>query len=595
MLESRDPVKASLLSFESINFQCEFVEQYLKPHIRSILVDQNSPYEIKFEYLSSLIAKFANAQSCNDLEAEDVGKFILTFKYCAPIYQSMADQNLMVFPTVEQAISLQLSSICVDKHLIDAYNYLVEKNYYFRDAVKEKNFTLVQRIMLAKNLDLVEPPVVKHASIYISVKKRDSKFLLPFYRFYLEPNFLSKSALTINENKNFRIVGLNFDIKYDLFTIYIWSSLVYILIAMGIALLVVLVYLKSVLLTLACLSCALISLLDAYFVFVLVFKFEFFSFMNIMGVFIVVGVSCTNMFLLCDTWCEAKLKYKNILVNKTNIKGDMRRTSKFMPSREDAEEKHESVGVYHQNAMLSLFMEHCARYLARNAILPIFVTNLTLAVGFLICLSSSIIAIRLFGIYAALVILINLLLEVSLVPGLLIMLIKYASDLRGLVQDMQIKCAILNKICKLEVECIKLKNLIQILRQYYQRFFEEHLPDFIVSFRYVFVTLLFLLGVGGFVLIFAKPGLKLPNSTSSFQFFDSANPLEYYEQHISALSDSDGIYVYQQEKKPYLNVNYIFGVASKDTSDHLRVDDLGYIAYDEAFDFYEEKSQLWYE
>ena len=53
--------------------------------------------------------------------------------------------------------------------------------------------------------------------------------------------------------------------------------------------------------------------------------------------------------------------------------------------------------------------------------------------------------------------------------------------------------------------------------------------------------------------------------------------------------------MYQQEKKPYLNVNYIFGVASKDTSDHLRVDDLGYIAYDEAFDFYEEKSQLWFE
>jgi hypothetical protein len=581
VIESRDPIKTSMLSFDSISFQCELVEHYLKPHIRSILSDQNSPYEINFEYLSSTIAKYANKPNCNDLENEDVRKFILSFKYCSSIFKKLSNSNIMIHPNIDQATELNISSICIDNNLIDSYNYLIEKSYYF----KEKNGSLIQDMLHEDDLETIEPPVVKYASIYLSVNKRDAKFLLPFYRYYLEPNFLSKSTLNLNENKNFMIKGLNFDIKLELFDIYIWSSLIYIIIAVFFISIIILFYVKSLVLTTVFFSCNLFSLLESFFILVLILKIEFLPFINVLSVFIVLSVSCNNLFIIFDTWLEAKLKYNYLLISKYQV--DTRMVTKSMPVKDNQNSRK---NIYYNNAMLSLFLENSLRYTLRNAVRPILITNLTIAMSFLVSLSSSIIAIKLFGLFTALAIIINFFLQILLVLSCLIMFIKYSSSLNGIciqIQGFKARCF------NFDEKCIKFKHFIQIIKYYYQNFFEVGFPNFIISIRCVSILLLFLLGIGALVLICLKPGWKFQNSATSFQFFANSNPFEYYEQHFSALSETNGIYMYQNDKKPFVKVNFIFGLTPRGSSNHFRSDDYGTIEFDRNFNFYDEKYQIW--
>ena len=584
MIESRDPSKTSMLSFESINFQCEFVEHYLKPHIRSHLSDLNSPYEIKFEYLSSMIAKFVKKSDCNALESEDVDNFILTLKHCHVLFQKLLNLNIMIQPNIDQAAELNLSPICIDENLIDSFNYLIEKKYYFKDVPEGKNLSLVQKILQEPIIDY---PVVRYASIYISVNKRDAKFLLPFYRYYLEPNFLSKSTLNLNENKNFMIKGLNFEIKQELFEILIWSSLTFILIAVIFVSIIIVIYVKSFIIAFVFLTCNIFSLLESFFIFVLILKIDFLALINVLSFFIVLAVSCNNLFILNDTWFEAKLKYKYLLITKYMI--DQRVMKKSMPIKDNQNPRK---NIYENNAMLSIFLESSLRYTLKNAVVPLLVINLTIAISFLVNLSSSIIATKLFGIFTAIAIILNFLFLALLVPCFLVMFIKYSSSLDGMLFKLKnYKIDHFN----LEDKCIKFKNLIQVIKQYYQNFFEVSLPNFIVSFRYLSILLLTFLAIGGFILLFLSPSLIFQDSTTLFQFFARSNPLEYYEQHFTANSESNGIYLYQSYQKPFLKVNFIFGINTKDSSYHLRSEEYGYLQYDNDFNFYEEQSQIWFD
>ena len=543
------------MSFESISFQCQFVEQYLKPYLRSVLAYQNSPFEIKFESLSGIITKFAHKQSCNELEIEDVGNFTLIFKYCAPVYKKLANLNIMLYPSIEATNELQLSPICRDANLIESYKYLIEKDFYFKETnqnVQSKysdessNNSEIQQILHRQKLDKVEPPIVRYTSLYMSVNKRDWKFLLPFYQNYLEPNFLNK-PLVINDNRNYHICGLNFDIKYELFNIYIWSSFIYLLIAIIIILLLTFIYVKSSILTLTILLCVCISMLESFFIYKLILRIEFFSFMNIMSMFLLIGISCDNAFIIYDIWSEAKFKFRYLLANKI---GDMKYTSCSMPIKDNSNDKKyidtgnttlNNENIYHKNPMLDLFLENCVDFTFKNGICSILTTNFTTAVGFLVNLSSSIIAIRLFGLYSALAILANLFLIVLIIPCFLVMKIRYSRSIYNYFIHLM---TLSNLISISNIDCVNsfvnaFKNVIQTIREFYENIFEKWLPNFIVSFRYYLVVFFVLLGVTGLVLMFYKPGLQLPNS-SSFQFLSATNPLEYYDKHFSPISESNG-------------------------------------------------------
>jgi hypothetical protein len=714
---------------------------------------RRSPFELNIESLSSIIAKFANKESCMELTLEDLGNFTLIFKYCSPIYKRLAGLNLLQPTLLAQAQELKLTHFCVDQNLIDTYKYLVDKWHYFveeegrgnmdsrgginsgggnsgggnsgggsgavvkkqskRDVNESAAVSLdyggddesfymnsLHQIIEEQDLEKIEPPIVRYTAIYMSVSKRDSKFLVPFYMSYLKPNFLDKPLISImnkNYDQNYYISGLNFEIKFELFNIYIWSSFIYLIIAVLSILLVTIVYLKSFLLTLTILVCILLAMLESFFIYKIVMRIEFFSFMNIMSTFVLIGIACDDVFVFYDTWCEAKSKYKYMLMSQnteyvssctfsmskklksvempakiidetttvlsptgasplqlplptavnsvttTNATGtavsaatttastvatstaptttaataaatsDQLNAKKINAITYEENINYDIVvnqvnsnmnnqngndkSIYYNNPMLLGYLEKCVKYTFKNACKSIFVTSFTTAAGFLVNLNSSITAIRLFGVYASLTILVDFVLMILLIPCLLVMYSKYSDFVFEKLMTLIAYTNCFTLYFKLTDNCwlyMKLKSYHNLIRYFYQKFFDKWLPDFIVTYRYVFLVGFFLLGSAGFVLVFYKPSLSLPNS-AAFQFFSNSNPLEYYSRHFSQLSESNGIFPYQQDNKPLLRVNYVFGLLSRDMGNHLRPDDIGPLEFDyENFNFYDERSQLWF-
>jgi hypothetical protein len=94
--------------------------------------------------------------------------------------------------------------------------------------------------------------------------------------------------------------------------------------------------------------------------------------------------------------------------------------------------------------------------------------------------------------------------------------------------------------------------------------------------------------------VFYKPSLSLPTSPS-FQLFDDRNPFEHYDKHISALTNTTGVFLYQLDTTPYMRISYIFGLMADQCGSTWDPDDLGTLTFDRNnFDFYNEHSQLFY-
>ena len=112
-----------------------------------------------------------------------------------------------------------------------------------------------------------------------------------------------------------------------------------------------------------------------------------------------------------------------------------------------------------------------------------------------------------------------------------------------------------------------------VLTQMSKAVFHKILPKFIIRFRYIFVAVLFLLGVGGVIVTFGEPGLN-PPVTDKFQFFASSHSLEQYDLVVKK-QFAFGLGSNNLEHQ----VNFVFGVQPVDDGDRLDPDDAGESSY----------------
>lgn len=89
---------------------------------------------VRFESLSSVVARFAGKRSCSDIDEPDVHNFTLVMGNCANIYRKLAAFDLMPIPTLEQTEELRILPICRDRLFVDSYKYLLDRDFYFRDG-----------------------------------------------------------------------------------------------------------------------------------------------------------------------------------------------------------------------------------------------------------------------------------------------------------------------------------------------------------------------------------------------------------------------------------------------------------------------------
>ena len=364
--------------------------------------------------------------------------------------------------------------------------------------------------------------------------------------------------------------------KFDLFQSKLLTEVIFPALAMIIVFLIMWFFLGSFILTFTGLFCIIYAIGLSYFLYTMVFKIDFFPFLNVTTLVFLVGIGADDAFVYYDIW---------------------RQTLAANPCA---------------NIMQLTLKTLC------DAALSMLVTSLTTASAFFAGVSSSITAVRLFGLFAGTSILTNYLLMITYFPAVVALHEKWvlkhkdghsslevvpdeSCDLdevqspktgAAIAQNMSernIMKSVVNSpvnqnegsICFLQVidfPCSLLISSTSFSKTVGSKVFEDWLPKAVIKLRYVWITLLVCLTVGFLCVNFVKPGLQLPN-TSDFQVFSSSHPLEnYYLNYKSYFRFTSS----QQSGGMWLEL--FWGIKLEDNGNHLNPDDYGTLQLDENFD-----------
>ena len=352
-----------------------------------------------------------------------------------------------------------------------------------------------------------------------------------FYQDYLENKRIWKGSVELTA------VGLKnqLDVKYQLFDQYVLGDLMYFAIGGGVIICLMFLYLGSFVIILATVANIIFSFVIAYFLYFFVCGLVFYPFINLLAGLMLVAVGADDAFIFYDCWQQCK-----------------------------------------KSSSSEVTVEEIIEKTLNHAALAIFVTSLTTASAFFSNMISCITSIQCFALFAGLGVLVNFVLMVTWTPSIII-LFHYASG--------KIK-----KICHLP-QVGFFKSMEEKFGQMSHFIFGKLLPKIIEKAWFVWLFLLFGLGVGSCVIVFVTPRLKLPDS-AAFQVFSSTNPLEHWDMVVA--EKIPGLHEQSMRAAEEMPLNFLWGFQPEDNGDRFNPDDEpNTITLDKDFDFYSEESQLW--
>ena len=378
----------------------------------------------------------------------------------------------------------------------------------------------------------------------------------------------------VPEKEGVKLASFKFSsYKLDQFSEKLLAEVIFPALAMIIVFLIMWFFLGSFILTFTGLFCIIYAIGLSYFLYTMVFKIDFFPFLNVTTLVFLVGIGADDAFVYYDIWRQT------LAANPcANI---MQLTLKTL----------------------------------RYAALSMLVTSLTTASAFFAGVSSSITAIRLFGLFAGTSILTNYLLMITYFPAVVALhekwVLKYVdghSSLEGVpaessdpektdsvqnapvAQDMSQSIAAKleentgvkekkRSFCFLQVidfPCSSLISATSFFKTISSKMFEDWLPKAVIKLRYVWITLLVCLTAGFLCVNFVKPGLRPPDS-KDFQMFASSHPLENYYLNYKS-------YFRFEQKNRGMWVELLWGIKPEDNGNKFNPDDKGTLQMDENFD-----------
>ena len=303
----------------------------------------------------------------------------------------------------------------------------------------------------------------------------------------------------------------------------------------------------------------------SYFIYFCIFQMPFFPFLNMVTLFLIIGIGVDDVFVYVDTW-------------KSSF-------ALLLPRRDQGE----TVVTTAQRL----------QWVLSRAGWAMLVTSATTAAAFFATAVSSITAIRCFGIFAGIVVIMDYCLMVSVLPCLVLVHHNCTHRARG--QDggstsqpgaqsgpaagqdgpggedtpraagrplHSVACAnpascvkhcVRGSLCDLPADHTK--------QRWSERFLAKIAAPFLIQWRTVFVPLFFALGVWGATSAFAKPGLQLPTA-DGFQLFPSGHALEQYDRVYKPDFESNG-------RTGTYPLQVFFGAAPEENGNHLDPSDWG--------------------
>uniref|UniRef100_A0A3Q3D8W9 Protein dispatched homolog 1 n=1 Tax=Hippocampus comes TaxID=109280 RepID=A0A3Q3D8W9_HIPCM len=474
--------------------------------------------------LGNYIAALTNRSSCQTITERDVAHTLKILRSCAKYYHNGTlgpDCWDMALKRKDQLKCGNVPRKCTKYNAVyQMMHFLVDKDF-----------------LSPKSLEF-PPPVLMYSMLFSPTEKGESMMNIYLDNF---ENWNSSDGVTT-------VTGIEFGIKHDLFQDYLLTDTVYPAIAIVIVLLVMCVYTRSVFITLMTIIAIISSLIVSYFLYRLVFNFEFFPFMNLTALIILVGIGADDAFVLCDVWNYTKFD---------------------KPRAELAE----TVSVTLQHAALSMF-----------------VTSFTTAAAFYANYVSNITAIRCFGIYAGTAILVNYVLMVTWLPAVVVLHERYLPSALPCSKPQRQQSGYGLRVIAAGL-CRKAHKCLFSVSEASRIFFEKVLPCVVIKLRYLWLFWFLALTVGGAYVVCVNPKMKLPSlELAEFQVFRSSHPFERYDAEYKKLFMFERAHHGEDLHMP---ITIIWGVTPVDNGDPLNPKNKGKLMLDSSFNIASPASQLW--
>ncbi|XP_077443133.1 protein dispatched homolog 1 [Stigmatopora argus] len=516
----------SLWSIQAIKSMCNLDNTRVRSHpdYWSLCQRTNDASCCPSWTLGNYIAALTNRSSCQMITERDVSHTLKILRSCAKYYHNGTlgpDCWDMVLRRKDQLKCGNVPRKCTKYNAVyQIMHFLVDKDFLSPKSLEHP------------------PPVLMYSMLFSPTEKGESMMSIYLDNF---ENWNSSDGITT-------VTGIEFGIKHDLFQDYLLMDTVYPAIAIIIVLLVMCVYTRSVFITLMTIIAIISSLIVSYFLYRMVFNFEFFPFMNLTALIILVGIGADDAFVLCDVWNYTKFDKPHAELSET----------------------------------VSVTLQHAA--------LSMFVTSFTTAAAFYANYVSNITAIRCFGIYAGTAILVNYILMVTWLPAVVVLHERYLPNTFpcSKPEPEQTGYRIQMIVAGL---CRKAKKFVFTVSEGSRILFEKVLPCIVIKLRYLWLFWFLALTMGGAYVVCVNPKMKLPSlELAEFQVFRASHPFERYDAEYKKLFMFERVHHGEDLHMP---ITIIWGVTPLDNGDPLNPKNKGKLILDSSFNIASPASQLW--
>lgn len=511
--------ESSLMTFENILNMCKLQNKlvdlgentYQNLCQRKISQEENccQPWS-----LPNYIAVMTNKSSCMDIVENDVAYVLDILQQCAPYFHS-----------------LKLAASC-ELEVCSVPSYCSQHN-----AVYNILFYLVDIDFLPPNN--ISETHLRSTMLFLPIAS--SRTSLPYYNLIKD----------VGSMYNLHIPAMDLGVKNSLFDKWLIHDTWLVAVGGVFVFICVWFYTTSFLLSTLLFVAIIYAIGVAYFIYTVVYNLEFFPFMNILVVVVVIGMGADEAFLYIRIW---QLKKVQLLSTNTQDEDDLSLDVNNLKSGGES-------------TLVELVTETL-----KHSMLTMLVTTLTTAVAFFASYVSHISAINCFSVFAGTAVLINYLIMLLWLPCCVLLV--------------DTRCGILHyKKWDLTIRPLK-----RTLKSFYLTI-NRYLVICVTKLRIFWIIFLGLVGIGSAVIVFYKPGLMLPNLLH-FQLFQPFHPFEQYELVykekfiFERLNNDWGI----GSKMP---LRWVWGIKATDNGNHMNPASKGHLVLDNSFNISDPESQEW--
>ncbi|XP_072163988.1 protein dispatched homolog 1-like [Diadema setosum] len=336
-----------------------------------------------------------------------------------------------------------------------------------------------------------------------------------------------------------KVLGIGVDtrgIKLSTYSDILRRDFVYIGIGGAVVTAIIWLYMESIFVTVMVLLQMALSLILGYFFYYTVFDFTFFPVMTLLAIILVIAIGADDAFIFHDI---------------------LRENQRVSP-----------VG----------FTWPVVQKTLGEASATMFVTSFTSASALFVTATSAVTTVRVFAIYAGIVILLNFILTVLWLPPAIMISERYLKRIRILPSKYNT-----NKKQTIRIWVTTRSRRVVGL---FKRIFKVHLPKLVSKFRFLWLFLFSSLIVVSFVVIFVFPGLTFP-TRGGLQLYKLSHPFEIYDHVLKDEFD------FERAKLSHLPIIVVWGVVPIDNGNHWDPYDRGYLVMDKSFNLLQPDSQMW--